>query len=112
MELSFDSDKRKKHVKSDADNVPTGTTLKVQVSSSLDALAKQLEAEIQAIKNEQDAMLHQLTATSPKMPNRNPTHDKRCFICDLANVHTLGPRHCPQVPLLIKDGLASFNQVG
>ena len=44
-----------KKVKTVTKHIPTGPTTVPQVSTALDALATQLQAEIQAIKNEKPA---------------------------------------------------------
>jgi hypothetical protein len=71
---------------------------------------KTLTKQIEDFKTQQAALLHEINAM--KTPCGSTRHDKRCFICDSPHVHTLGPRNCPEVPLLIKEGLANFNQVG
>jgi hypothetical protein len=57
--------------KFDTKHVPTGPTAEPQASTALDTLATQLQAEIQAIKNEQAAMLREPTTTNPMTPNGN-----------------------------------------
>jgi hypothetical protein len=104
---------RKKKVKFDAKHVPTGSTAMPQISTALDALAKELHDQIQTVKAGQEAMLREIaTIGTPMTPSRNPTYEKSCFICDLSGTHVIGPRDCPEVPILINEGLASFNQVG
>ena len=83
-----------------------------RVSTALDALANQLRDQIQALKAEQETMLRELSTMTPMTPRRDSTHPKRCFICDLPDAHVIGPRNCPEVPILINEGLSSFNQVG
>jgi hypothetical protein len=54
------------HRKKVTEQVPPGPTAKPQVPSTLDALAKQLNDEIrEAVKNEQEAVLQELTAMTP-----------------------------------------------
>jgi hypothetical protein len=52
-----------------------------------------------------------VTAVTLTTLSRNSTYNKRCFIYDLTNAHTLGPRHCHEVPLLVDEGLARFIDV-
>jgi len=86
---------------------------KQQVPSALDVLVSQLQEQIQGLKNKQVAILWELTTTtSPTSPNEKSTNEKRCFICDQPSAHQLGPCYCPQVPILINEGLASYNKTG
>jgi hypothetical protein len=75
LELSFDLDEeasntdddldvgiksprsRRKQVKPDISHVPTGITAEFRLSSTLDALAKELQDQIEAVKAGQEAML-------------------------------------------------------
>lgn len=47
-------------------------------------------------------------------PIATSTYDKRCFILFVIYLTLIPqvPWHCPQVPLLVQDGVAKFNQVG
>jgi hypothetical protein len=38
--------------------------------------------------------------------------DQKCFICDLLNAHRLGIYNCPEVRLLMDEGLVMFTQDG
>ena len=91
---------------------PTTDTTEHQVSSTLDVFANQLQEQIQALKNEQEAMLREFKSMIPTTPSTCPAYEKRCFICDLSDAHVLGLRRCPEVSILINEGLASFNRVG
>ena len=91
---------------------PTTDTTEHQVLSTLDVFANQLQEQIQALKNEQEAMLREFKSMIPTTPSTNPAYKKRCFICDLSDAHVLGLCRCPEVSILINEGLASFNQVG
>jgi hypothetical protein len=104
---------RRKQVKPDISHVPTGITTEFRLSSTLDALAKELQDQIEAVKASQEAMLRELTTVvTPMTARRDSINGKRCFICDLPDAHVIGPQNCSEVPILINEGLASFNQVG
>ena len=101
----------RKQTKSNVRHLTTDTT-KHQVSSTLDIFMNQLQEQRQALKNEQEAMLWEFKSMIPTMLSTNPAYKKRCFICDLSDAHVLGLCCCPEVSILINEGLASFNQVG
>jgi len=40
------------------------------------------------------------------------TPEHKCFVCDKANVHRLGVHNCPDVRVLIDEGLAAYTPEG
>jgi hypothetical protein len=71
------------HRKKVTEHVPPGPTAKPQVPSTLDALAKQLNDEIQAVKNKQEAMLPEFTAMTPTPAYRTWNDDPIHIIYEL-----------------------------
>lgn len=72
LDLSDDDDlepryKRSRTIKKKiiSGTIPTGAMDNSQVSSTLDALAAQFQAELQAVKDEQATLLRELTAMAP-----------------------------------------------
>jgi hypothetical protein len=94
-----------KKVKPDARQVSTNSN-EPPLPTAYETLAKQIED----FKVQQAALPHEINAVNT--PCGSQTYEKRCFICDFPNVHPLGPCNCPEVPLLVKEGLVNFNQMG
>jgi hypothetical protein len=112
------SRKSKKKVKLSTKKVTTAPIVDASAPSSIEILAKQVQElqlgqtrQIQELQQGQVNILRELaagraTGGSIAVPER------RCFICDKPNAHRLGIYNCPEVRVLIEEGLVAYSPDG
>jgi hypothetical protein len=109
--------------------VPGAPSILPPVPTDINVLTKQMEdlrlghaRQLEDIQRGQAMLLRELTAVKAMNTHRGsyngggpstlPPLDRpaRCFICD--QLHRQGIQHCPDVPLLINDGLMKYTPNG
>lgn len=116
--LAKPAQKTKKKVRISTKNVPAAPVVDTSASSSFETLAKQMQElqlgqlhQIQELQQAQVNILWELAAGRATGGNI-AMQEQRCFICDKPNTHRLGIFNCPEVGLLIDEGLVAYTPDG
>jgi hypothetical protein len=112
------SRKSKKKVKFSTKKVTTAPIADTSTPSSIEILTKQVKElqlgqtrQIQELQQGQANILRELAAG--RMTGGNTAMpERRCFVCDKSNVHRLGIYNCPEVRVLIEEGLVAYSPDG
>jgi hypothetical protein len=94
---------KKKSVRFNSKTVPAAPIVEPIPVPDFDKLNRQ----IQELALNKERLLQQLAST--RNPNASTLAEQRCFICDGAYPHHLGPANCPDVRNLINEGLAMYS---
>jgi hypothetical protein len=97
---------KKKSVRFNSKTVPAAPIVEPIPVPDFDKLNRQ----IQELALDKERLLQQLAST--RNPNASTLAERRCFICDGAYPHCLGPANCPDVRNLINEGLAMYSPQG
>jgi hypothetical protein len=97
---------RKKSVRFDSKIVPAAPIVEPIPIPDFDKLNRQ----IRELALEKERLLQELA--NSHNPTSTSSAERRCFICDGAYPHRLGPANCPDVRNLISEGLAIYSPQG
>lgn len=106
--------KKKKSVSFKNKDVPAAPIVEPIAPSSIETLTRQMEElRLHTANLQREFFTSRNTAlNSGSGPSQGLSQGKRCFICDGIDIHRLGIPNCLEVPKLVQEGLASFNQLG
>ncbi|KAF9053509.1 hypothetical protein BJ165DRAFT_1325135, partial [Panaeolus papilionaceus] len=79
-----------------------------RAANDIDSLTQQLQ-QLSLNQAQLQQMLQNALSLSANNSRPLPNTNRSCFICGQTNTHRLHPRHCPETPKLIDEGLMRFD---